>query len=67
MDPDQNLNPHEALAAGGRLQLRQQHSVAEIGGLKDRMQALGTETLPGSQLAKACHYARASGRDWKFF
>jgi transposase len=47
----------EKLSATARLALRQQHSVAEVSGLKARLQAIRTEVLPGSQLAKACDYA----------
>ena len=47
----------QKLDAAGRLQLRQQHSVAEVSALKEKMQAIRTEVLPGSQLAKACDYA----------
>jgi hypothetical protein len=47
----------EKLSAGARLALRQEHSVAEVSALKERLQAIRTEVLPGSQLAKACDYA----------
>ena len=47
----------QKLSAAARLALRQQHSVAEVSALKERMQAIRTEVLPGSQLAKACDYA----------
>ena len=47
----------QQFAAAGRLHLRQQHSVAEVGGLKAKIQTIRTEVLPGSQLAKACDYA----------
>ena len=37
--------------------MRQQHSAAEVSGLKERLQAIRAEVLPGSQLGKACDYA----------
>lgn len=45
------------LDAAARKELRQQHSVQEVGALKDRMLSIRQAILPGSQLAKACDYA----------
>lgn len=47
----------QKLEAAGRKALRQQHSVAAVSALKERLQAIRAEGLPGSQLAKACDYA----------
>jgi transposase len=47
----------EKLSAVARQALRQQHSVAEVAGLKARLQAIRAEVLPGSQLGKACDHA----------
>lgn len=47
----------QRLSAAARLALRQQSSVAEVSGLKERLQAIRAEVLPGSQLGKACDYA----------
>lgn len=47
----------QQLDAEARLQLRRQHSVAEVSALKERMLSIRQAMLPGSQLAKACDYA----------
>jgi len=47
----------QKLGAEARLQLRRQHSVAEVSALKERMLSIRQGVLPGSQLAKACDYA----------
>ena len=47
----------QKLSAAARLELRRQHSAAEVSALKERMLAIRTEALPGSQLARACDYA----------
>jgi len=47
----------QKLAAAGRKALRQHHSAAEVSALKERLLAIRTRVLPGSQLAKACDYA----------
>jgi transposase len=47
----------QKLDAAGRKALRQQQSVAEVSALKERLQTIRAEVLPGSQLAKACDYA----------
>jgi len=47
----------QKLDGAARLQLRQQHSAAEVSALKERMRAIRQAVLPGSQLAKACDYA----------
>jgi transposase len=45
------------LDAAGRLELRRQHSAAEVSALKERMLSIRQGALPGSQIAKACDYA----------
>jgi hypothetical protein len=47
----------QKLDAVARLQLRRQHSTAEVSALKERMLTIRQAVLPGSQLAKACDYA----------
>ena len=47
----------QKLSAAARRALRQQSSVAEVSGLKARLQAIRADVLPGSQLGKACDYA----------
>lgn len=47
----------QKLDATARLELRQQHSVAQVSALKERLLSIRQAVLPGSQLAKACDYA----------
>jgi transposase len=47
----------QKLDGGARLQLRRQHSVAEVSAFKERMVAIRQAVLPGSHLARACDYA----------